>query len=141
MDRKKVVEADIEARSSLRPVELSYRLIRPDGEVRYVRSIVEEIKDYRGIAVRTLGALQDITEQVKAAELLRENDERLKNAERLAHVGSWRWDLKSNKVSWSEEMFHIFGQPPTYEPSYEDILQAVLPQDRDRVERAVEACD
>ena len=83
-----------------------------------------------------MGASQDITEQVKAGELLRESEERLKNAERLSHVGHWSWDVKSKHVIWSEECFRIFGRPPDYQPSYEEFLKAVLPQDRELVERA-----
>jgi PAS domain S-box-containing protein len=132
-DRQSVSQAALEARSSLSPVELSFRIVRPSGEVRFVRSIVQAIRDPQGKAVRTVGAIEDITEQVKAAKLLRESEERLRNAGRLAHVGNWHWELKSNEISWSEEMFRIFGQPPDYTPSYEGFFQAVLPQERERL--------
>ena len=76
--------------------------------------------------------------QRKRAEAgLRESEERLKIAERLAHVGNWQWDVKSGKTSWSEEMFRIFGQPPDYIPSYEGICQSLLPEDRQRVDQSV----
>jgi len=136
-DRHSVSQSALEIRSSGSPVEMSYRIVRPSGEVRFVRSIVQAIRDHRGKPVRAVGAMQDITEQLRSAELLRENEKRLKNAERLAHLGNWYWDLRSNKVSWSEEMFRIFGQPQDYTPSYEGFFQAVLPQDRERVGREV----
>ncbi len=135
-DREKIVEADQKVRSTTAPVETEYRIIRPDGEVRHVRSIVEAIRNDQGAPVRLAGATQDITEQVKARELLRESEERLKNAERIAHVGHWHWDLKSNHVIWSEGCFRIFGRPTDYIPSYEGFLEAVVPQDRELTERA-----
>jgi PAS domain S-box-containing protein len=98
--------------------------------------MVEAIRDEQGVTVRHAGATQDITDEVKARELLRESEERLKKAERLAHVGHWHWDIKSNQVIWSEECLRIFGQPQDYIPSYETFLQAVVSQDRDLVERA-----
>jgi two-component system cell cycle sensor histidine kinase/response regulator CckA len=136
-DREKVLEAGIKVRKSTAPIELEYRIIREDGEVRFVRSIVEGITNGQGITVRIAGATQDITELVKARELLRESGERLKNAERLAHVGHWDWDLKTNQVIWSEECFRIFGQPREHQPTYESFLRAVLPQDRERVEEGI----
>jgi PAS domain S-box-containing protein len=113
-DREKVLNSVTEVYSTGVPVELSYRINRPDGEGRYVRTIVEAIRNDRGAPVRMVGAVQDITKQVKTFELLRESERRLKTAEHLAHLGHWNWDLNSPQVSWSEEMFHIFGQPLDY---------------------------
>ena len=136
-DREKTAEADRKIRSSNGPVDMEYRLVRPDGDVRFVRSIVEAIKDDRGAPIRIVGATQDITEQVEARELVRESEERLKRAERLAHVGNWTWDLPSKRVSWSEELCRIFGKPENFTPSYEDFVQSIVPQDRDRVAQSV----
>ena len=119
---------------------MEFRIIRPDGEVRFIRSIVEAIKNEDGALVRLAGAAQDITEQVKATELLRESEARLKSAERMTHVGHWTWNIKTNRASWSEEIFRIMGQPPDYQPGYEEFLQMVAPGDRDRVEQWVRDC-
>lgn len=135
-DREKVLEVERKVRTSGALGEVQYRIIRPNGELRFVHSILEALRDDQGNAVRIVGASQDITEQVKAAELLRESEMRLKNAERLAHVGHWSWDLTSNQVIWSEECFRIFGRPTDDQPNYEEFLKAVLPQDRELVERA-----
>jgi signal transduction histidine kinase len=74
------------------------------------------------------------------ARQLRRSEDRLKNAERLAHVGHWDWDVKANQLSWSEEMFRIFDVPQDYTPSYEGFVQAVIRQDRERLERWVNEC-
>ena len=136
-DREKILEADRQVRLTHGPLEVEYRIIRPDGEARFVRSIVEVIRNDQGAPVRLAGATQDITEQVEARELLRESEQHLKNAERLAQVGHWHWDLRANRVSGSEEMFRIFGKPKNYIPSYEEFLQDLMPQDRERVERLI----
>jgi signal transduction histidine kinase/ligand-binding sensor domain-containing protein/CheY-like chemotaxis protein len=75
----------------------------------------------------------------KARQLSRSKD-RLKNAERLAHVGHWDWDVKANQLTWSEEMFRIFDVPQVYAPSYEKFVQAVIRQDRERLEQWVNEC-
>lgn len=136
-DREKVLEVDSRVRSYSAPVEVEYRIIRPDGEVRYLRSIVEAVRNHLGIAVRIAGASQDITEQVEARELLRRSEQDLKNAERLAHVGYWHWDLRTNGISWSEEMFRIIGKPRDYTPTQEGFSETVVPEDREPVQRAI----
>jgi two-component system cell cycle sensor histidine kinase/response regulator CckA len=132
-DREKIREADHEILSRNGPVDIEYRVVRPDGDVRFVRSVAEAIKDEAGGPVRVVGATQDITEEVEAREFASESEDRLKRAERLAHVGNWTWDISTNRVTWSEELFRIFGQPENFTPSYEAFLQNIVPQDRDRV--------
>ena len=68
---------------------MHYRIVRQDGETRFVRSIVEVTRNDQGVPVRLTGATQDITEQVEAGELLRHSEQRLQNAERLAQPGHW----------------------------------------------------
>jgi PAS domain S-box-containing protein len=135
-----IEEAQKRAAAADTPIVVEYRIIRPDGQVRFIRSISEVVKNEQGAPVRFVGTDQDITEQVEATELLQAKEARLKSAERMAHVGNWIWDLKSNRVSYSEEMLRILGQSPDYEPSYEDAFQIVAPQDRERADDWVRAC-
>jgi PAS domain S-box-containing protein len=132
-DREIVHEAWGKASSSTAPVQAEFRIIRPDGDVRFVRSVVESIQDERGAPVRLRGATQDITAQVSATERLRESEKRLSNAERIAHVGNWRWEIESKRVHWSEELCRIFGCTEDGPHSYEGFIQLVVPEDRERV--------
>ena len=108
--------------------------------MRFVRSIIEAIRDDQGTVVRVVGATQDITEQAKTNELLRESEGRLKNAERLTHVGNWYWDIRANRITRSEEMSRIFGKPRDLAVTYEQFLQGIAPEDRGRVEREIREC-
>ena len=71
---------------------------------------------------------------------LRESEERLKSAERLAHVGNWHRDLKSGQVTWSEECSRIFGLRLGYAPSEEEFFQLIAPQDREAVAQGARHC-
>jgi PAS domain S-box-containing protein len=135
-----IAEAQERTLATTAPIVVEYRIVQPDGEVRFIRSIAEVVKNEQGDPVRFAGTLQDITEQVKATELLRESEARLKSAERMAHVGNWIWDVKANRVSYSEEMLRILGQPQDYEPNYEEAFKLVAPQDRERADEWVRAC-
>ena len=139
-DRENVLETDSRVRSTDVPIDVDYRIVRLDGTERFIHSIVESIRDNHGSVVRLVGATQDITEQIKARELLSKSEERLKNAERLAHVGHWQWDFKTNCISGSDEMYRIFGKPLDYIPHYDDFLKDVTPKDRPRVVEWVNEC-
>jgi PAS domain S-box-containing protein len=80
----------------------------------------------------------DLIERSLAEDKLRESEARLKNAERIAHVGHWQWDLESNRVSGSEEMYRIFGKPPDFAASFDTFLSDVVPSDRERVGKLIQ---
>ena len=84
-DREKILVADRQVLCADAPVTSEYRIIRPNGEVCFVRSVVAVMRNKEGVPVRLTGATQDITDQVKARDLLQESERRLKNAERLAN--------------------------------------------------------
>src|SRR6185436_18927714 len=64
----------------------------------------------------------------------------LREAQLLAHFGSWEWDLRANVVTWSEALYQMMGvDPATFKPSLEGFLSCVHPEDRERVARAADA--
>ena len=67
-DREKILEVERQVRSTYGPVETEYRIIRPDGEVRFIRSVVEAIRNHEGDPTRLVGATQDITDLRRAQE-------------------------------------------------------------------------
>lgn len=88
-----------------------------------------------GIFVRT----ERTTEQHSADEELRRTHQRLQEASRLARVGYWDWDLGTDAVTWSAEVYELFGVDPSRtDLTYEDYFQAIHPADRDRVSEDVE---
>jgi len=71
-------------------------------------------------------------------EALRQNEQFLALSQRIASVGSWDWDFRTNRVTWSEEMFRIFGiAPEDFEGTPEAAAAAFHPEDRERAEAAV----
>lgn len=70
----------------------------------------------------------------REAGLLRDSQHQLAEAQRLAHVGSWDWDIATDTVHWSEEMFRIYGYEPKDEPiEFELTVKDVVPEDRDLI--------
>src|SRR3954454_1307933 len=75
------------------------------------------------------------TTPTSLVEALRQSEGRLSAAQQLAKLGSWEWDVAANVVTWSDELFRIYGlEPQSLTPSYEDFLQRLHPDDRDDVD-------
>jgi PAS domain S-box-containing protein len=82
----------------------------------------------------------DITKRKKAEKALRKSQYILSKAQEISHVGNWAWNLKTGRMSWSDEGFRIFGyKPGEIEPSLEWLISRVHPDDREMVIRATDA--
>jgi signal transduction histidine kinase len=80
---------------------------------------------------RTRRLEQEIESHRQAQRLLVEQDHRLMEAQQIAHLGSWDWQLAAREVSYSDELYRIHGQLPRGKPeSPEDLLGCVHPDDR-----------
>jgi len=81
----------------------------------------------------------NITGLKRAEEELRRNQEDLNRAQAVAKTGSWRLDVQSNELLWSEETHRIFGIPRGKPMTYETFLSCIPPEDRDYVDRKWQA--
>jgi PAS domain S-box-containing protein len=69
---------------------------------------------------------------------LDDSEAQLAEAQRIAHFGSWEWDMQTGTVTWSDELYRIYGiTPEEYTPSYEGYLGRVHPDDREHVAAAI----
>ncbi len=102
-----------------------------------LHSYVYPIKDVHGRVQEVIVMHEDVTEKEQAARNLRESEARLSEAQRIAHLGSWQLDLRSNELQWSEEIFRIFEiDPQRFGASYDAFLDTIHPDDRERVDAA-----
>ncbi len=81
--------------------------------------------------------LEDRVKQRTTA--LQQSESRLQEAQQIAHLGHWSLDLLTDKITWSPEVFHIFGFPPDQaEPTYQESLSLFAETDRARIETAIQ---
>jgi diguanylate cyclase (GGDEF)-like protein/PAS domain S-box-containing protein len=83
-------------------------------------------------------SLRDITERKKSEEILHRNEIMLRRAQHVSGIGSWDWDIKSNTLVWSDEIFPIFGEEPgSKNVSYDNFLAHIHPEDKGNVVNAI----
>lgn len=76
----------------------------------------------------------DVTEKMLAEEKLKETETYLSEARRLAKMGSWNYDLQTDKVTWSDELYDVFGiDKTTFAESFDSFINLVNPDDRELV--------
>lgn len=70
---------------------------------------------------------------------LRSSERLLKEAQAIAHIGSWEWDIQANRLSWTDEMFHLFEiSKADFDPSYQAHLERLHPDLRERFEKGIQ---
>lgn len=79
----------------------------------------------------------ELRERLQVEAQLRQSNQRLQDAQRIAHLGNWELDLQHNTLYWSEEIFHIFEvDPQQFSPSCEAFLSFIHPDDLDAAKSA-----
>ncbi len=114
--------------------EMAFR--HRDGEMRWAAIAATVIRFDGEDAV--LAGVYDVTDRRQALEALQRSESSLAEAQRIAHIGNWDWDIATNALVWSDEIYRIFGlQPQGFDPTYPAFLDRVHPDDRAMVEDAV----
>ena len=109
------------------PIELTITPIR-SGEMTTFHAFLHDITDRKSAE-----------QAIRASEqALRASRARLEQAQTIAQMGSWEWDVRENRVTWSEQLYEIYGlDAATFKASFEGYIELVHPADRDRVQATI----
>jgi len=100
---------------------------------RWYAIFIEQLTDENNSVVGCIAAAFDITEQRATKERLSRSEALLAQAQRVAHIGSFEWDIASGVVTWSDELHRIYGlEPGQFGGTYEAYLERVDPNDLER---------
>jgi PAS domain S-box-containing protein len=100
----------------------------------FAASVTERLDAREALEASAAGMEERVAD--RTAEL-RAANARLAEAQALARLGFWEWDLPTGRVTWSDEMYRIYGVPPTEPISFERAVELVDPEDREQIRRNV----
>ncbi|HEY6309172.1 MAG TPA: PAS domain S-box protein [Candidatus Angelobacter sp.] len=113
---------------------MEFRIIRPDGEVRYTYAAGGPVLDQQGNVIRVVGVAADITERKRAEDELRTLTQRLSLAAKSSSMGVWDWNLHTDQAIWDDTMFEIFDIPKKATVAREDWARRIHAVDLAKVE-------
>jgi PAS domain S-box-containing protein len=142
--------------------DYEFDMVYPHGELRHLLGNARSLRDEQGNPRGSVAAFIDITERKETEEILKiardnleklvekrtnqlekaynslkESENRLAEAQKMSHIGSWEWDIVTDKALWSDELRRIFRRGSReLDPSYIEYLSYVHPKDRDYVDNA-----
>lgn len=106
------------------------------GERRWLSTTKVPLRDHEGRITGLVAVSRDVTERKRYEEALQESERRLAEAQSLARVGSWEWDVVSDSISWSAQQYRNFGlAPENFKATFEGTMEHVHPEDRDHMAR------
>jgi PAS domain S-box-containing protein len=118
---------------------LEYRLLRRDGEYRWVleKAVPRFNADHSFAGY--IGSCVEMTEVKRMEEALRQKEMDLLESQRLASVGSWHWRVGDERVTWTEELYRIAGRDPSSPtPNYKEHSSLFTAESWDKLSRAVQ---
>ena len=128
-DRERVDQAVAEALRTGEGFNLEGRIRCPDGALRDVLCKAESIRGGLGEVIGLYGVFQEVTKQKQAVRDLETLVRRAEAAESVAHVGNWRLDVRTRELTWSAQMYEIYGLSPDAQLTPAAVLALYHPDD------------
>ena len=88
---------------------MTFRIVRPNGELRHLHSLCAQLEAGDGASGRLVGVEVDVTSQLEAGRQIRQAKERIELAERAANFGVWDWHADIDRLNWDDHMYEVVG--------------------------------
>jgi PAS domain S-box-containing protein len=119
------------------PFDATKRIVRPNGEVRYIRCVGAPVVENQSLK-KYVGSALDVTEHELLTQELRRREAYLAEAQRLSHTGSFGWKVPSGEIFWSDETFRIFEYDRSVKPTIDLVVRRLHPQDRADFQKVID---
>jgi PAS domain S-box-containing protein len=161
-ENKKSVKKSLEKRRHGVDESFEFELMRKDGSSIWAIINAKSLFDKDGTFIGSLNMLTDITERKEAEEAiirayddlevkvkqrtlelgkaytsLKESEERLAEAQKMAHIGSYDWNITTNEEYWSDELYRIFGLDSQFKLNHNTFLNYIHPEDLENVSHSI----
>ncbi len=112
---------------------------RKNGTLYYEEMTITPVRDTKGEVKHYVAIKQDVTANRLAEEELKKSSAALEQAQKIAHMGNWDWDLKTDELEWSDETFVVLGLDPRKDKaSRRSFFERIHPDDRERLKLSIE---
>ena len=111
-DRVSTMRVINEATNKQTDLNIEYRVLHPDQSIHWLMSRAKPVIDEQGKTILYIGTIIDITERKLAELALNESKLRLNFALEATKAGVWEWDVKSDKIAWSDQIWGLYGIRP-----------------------------
>jgi PAS domain S-box-containing protein len=113
---------------------------RRDGTRLVVRESARNIRDTQGNSIYFEGTVEDIPGRKQAEDALRRSEQFLAQSQRIAHLGNWTLDLETGTLTWSDEMYRIYGvSPDAFVVTIDTFVALVHPDERSAMRSWIDA--
>jgi PAS domain S-box-containing protein len=118
--------------------EIQFRIRKKNGEICWIEHACQPVQNDEGEPQGIRASNRDVTTRKLAEETLKKKDRMLEEAQTIARLGSWDWNILTNELAWSDEVYRIFGfAPHEFGATYEAFLERIHSDDRKDVKDAV----
>jgi len=111
------------------PFDATKRIVRPSGEVRYIRCVGAPAQEHQKVK-KYVGSAMDVTEHELLTQELHRREAYLTEAQKLSQTGSFGWKPDTGETVWSDETYRIFEYERSLKPTINSVAQRVHPEDR-----------
>lgn len=134
-DQASALEAMNLALSTNAGYEIRKRFVTATGAIRQIRSVAVVIRNDQGAPTKLVGVFHDMTDLLETQQRLSESEALLTEAQRMSQMGSWNFDFRTDKLTWSEALYDVFGADrDTFKETHGSFLSLIIPEDRDRTQ-------
>ncbi len=112
--------------------------VRKDGSLFWADVVITPLHDRAGTLIGFSKITRDLTGRKEVEERLKRSQKQLAGAQKIAHLGSWEWEISSERLTWSEELYRIHGLSPWEEIDYPRFLRCLHPDDLPFIKKLIE---
>lgn len=112
-------------------IRYDVQVVGVGGKVITIDFSITPIFDEEGEVTYLVPEGRDITERIALEKEVSIMTERLLEAQKIARIGNWNWDMEEDVITWSHQNYQIFGQEKDFEPNFESLMSLTHPDDRE----------
>lgn len=137
-DYPRIISEMMRAIQTEQPITQLFRIFHKDGSIRWITSSYASRWDEGLQCWRVIVVDVDVSDRQHTEAALRQSEARLAEAQQVAQLGSWEYDLVTSHITWSAELYRIYQWDPSIEITFEALLQRFPKTDREQLIQATQ---